>query len=160
VTNLSQDKPQISPWTEPPPMDTGAPSPAVYSNGHDLLCGYFANSAVEGHLSVALLKFEGVLLHRFGYPNDEVLEGHPLYSFGLEHYGFFLVRNSPLISEIETQNQCHSRHRRGIYNKFGHWIATFHDETLEVLALRALVSWVPDVSSPEQAVCLRPGTIG
>jgi hypothetical protein len=135
-------------------METGAPSPAVRSDGHKLLCAYFINSTVAPVKSVAILKFEGVLQYWFGYPNDEALQGHPLYQFGLEHYGFFTVENSPLIFAIEKQNECHPQHRPGIYTKFRHWIVTFHDETLEVIALRGNVSGQTELS-PEKAVCVQ-----
>ena len=134
-------------------MEAGAPLPAVHSDGHDLLCAYVLNSTGAPAHSVAILKFEGVLQYRFGYPNDEALSGHPLYPFGLEYYGFFTVENSPLISEIEKQNECHPQHRSGIYAKFRHWVVTFHDETLEVIALRGNVSGQSELS-PEKAVCL------
>jgi hypothetical protein len=151
--SIPQNKPQLVRWTEPPPMETGAPLPAVHSDGHNLLCAYIVNSTVAPVRSVAILKFEVVLQFRFGYPNDEALPGHPLYQFGLGYYDFFTVENSPLIIEIEKQNECHSQHRPGIYAKFHHWIVTFHDKTLEVLALRANVSGQTDLT-PEKAVCL------
>jgi len=132
-------------------MDAGAPCPAVRSDGHDLLCAYFINSTVTPQGTVALLKFENVLQYRFGYPNNEALEGHPLYQFGLKHYDFFAVENSPLIGEIEKQNRCHPQHRPGIYAKFRHWIITFHDETLEVIALRGTFMG-PTQLSPDRAV--------
>jgi hypothetical protein len=134
-------------------MSTGAPCPAVHSDGQNLLCAYFISSTVAPDGSVAILKFEGVLQYRFGYPSDEALGGHPLYQFGLEQYGFFAVKNSPLIAEIERQNECHSRHRPGIFAKFRHWVVTFHDDTLEVIALRGNVSGQTELS-PERAVCL------
>jgi hypothetical protein len=150
--SIPQNKPQLVRWTEPPPMETGAPLAAVHSDGHDLLCAYVVNSTVAPARSIAVLKFEAVLQFRFGYPNDEALPGHPLYQFGLEYYDFFTVENSQLISEIEKQNECHHRHRPGIYAKFRHWIVTFHDETLEVIALRANVSGRTELT-PEKAVC-------
>jgi len=134
-------------------MSTGAPRPALHSNGNGLVCAYFINSTVASAGPVALFKFEGVLHYRFGYPNDEALQGHPLYQFGLEHYGFLIVENSPLIAEIEKQNECHRQHRPGIYAGFRHWIVTFHNDTLEVIALRGSVTGQTDVS-PEKAVCL------
>jgi hypothetical protein len=70
----------------------------------------------------------------------------------LKHYSFFSVRSSPLIAEIENQNGCHSHHRPGLYSKFSHWIATFHEESLEVVALRALVGMLSGVSTPAEAV--------
>jgi hypothetical protein len=149
-----KNKPQLVLWTEPPPMEPGAPSPAVHSKGQDLLCAYVISSTVAPVRSVAILKFEGVLQYRFGYPNDEALPGHPLYQFGLGYYGFFTVENSPLISEIGKQNEFHRQHHPGIYKKFRHWVVTFHDETLEVIALRGNVSGRTELS-PEKAVSLQ-----
>ena len=100
------------------------------------------------------LKFEAVLQYKFGYPNDEVLQSHPLYKYGLTHYSFFTVENSPFVREIEKQNECHPRHRRGIYAEFHHWIITFHDDTLEVIALRA-ESQGQAKGGPEQALFRR-----
>jgi hypothetical protein len=141
-----QNKPQLVLWTEP----------SRHSDGHDLLCAYFINSPVAPAGSVALLKFESVLQYRFGYPNDEALQGHPLYHFGLKPYDFFVVENSPLIDEIEKQNRYHPQHRPGIYAKFPHWVITFHDETLEVIALRGTIMGQTQLS-PDRAVCeVRP----
>jgi hypothetical protein len=150
--NMRMLEPKLWPWAEPPAMDTGAPRPAIHSDGGDLLCGYFMNSTVTSKSPVALLKFENVLQYRFGYPNDEVLQGHSLHQFGLKHYGFFEVENSPLIREIENQNRCHPEHRLGIYAKFRHWVITFHDETLEVIAQRVTVMAQTELS-PDRAVC-------
>jgi hypothetical protein len=146
-----QKEPKLVRWTEPPPMEPGAPRPVVCSNGRGLFCAYFISPSAAPEGSVALLKFESVLQHRLGYPNDEALQGHPLYQFGLEHYDFFAVENSPLIDKIEKQNRCHSQHRPGIYARFRHWVITFHDETLEVIALRSVVLRLTR-SSPDKAV--------
>jgi hypothetical protein len=73
-----------------------------------------------------------------GYPNDEVLNAHPLYANGLGFYGFHIVENSPLIADLDRRNQVHERHVAGVYRKrFRHWIITFHDETLEVVTRNA-----------------------
>jgi hypothetical protein len=88
--------------------------------------------------STAILHFEGVLYYAMGYPNDEVLNAHPLYANGLGFYGFHVVENSPLIADLDRRNQVHERHVAGAYMKrFRHWIITFHDETLEVVARNA-----------------------
>lgn len=102
--------------------------------------------------TVAVLRFEGVLQFRLGYPNDEALHGHPLAKHGMQQYQAYLVENSPLIAEIENQNRVHPAFRPGIYDKFRHWVVTFHDETLEVLALRAAVVGTSQLP-PDRAVC-------
>lgn len=131
-------------------MNCGAPCPAIHSDENRLLCAYYIGE--EGDTdTVAVLRFEVVLQFRMGYPNDEALNGHPLAKYGLESYRSYTVENSPLIVELENQNRVHAGHRPGMYGRFCHWIVTFHDETLDVVALRALVvgrSQLP----PSQAV--------
>jgi len=130
--------PTVAKWYEPPAMDTGAPMPAVYSNSSGLTCAYVIGASHRGSGSTAILHFEGVLYYAMGYPNDEVLNAHPLYANGLGFYGFHVVTNSPLIADLDHRNQAHGRHVAGAYIKqFRHWILTFHDETLEVVARNA-----------------------
>jgi hypothetical protein len=125
-------------------MEPGAPQPSLLlgKNG-DLYCAYRVSTGCED-LSlgeVAVLRFQIVLFLRFGYPGDEVLDGHALYKSGLEHYQFHVVEDSPLIADIEVQDRIHPRHEPGMYRiRFKHFVATFHDETLEVVAERGLVA--------------------
>ncbi|HSS97248.1 MAG TPA: hypothetical protein VLK33_09470 [Terriglobales bacterium] len=116
-----------------------------------LLCLHIRKSeSLEGR--VALLRFDGVLYVCCGHPNDEALAGHPLAKYGLQHYEFFEVGDSPLIAEIEERNKVHRLHRSGMYSsRFKHWIVTFHDETLEVVATGATVIGVSALS-PDQAL--------
>jgi hypothetical protein len=54
---------------------------------------------------------------------------------GLGFYGFYVIEDSPLIADLDRRNQVHKRHVAGAYIKrFRHWIITFHDETLDVVA--------------------------
>jgi hypothetical protein len=130
--------PKVAKWTEPPAMDAGAPTPAVYSDETGLTCAYVIGTPHSEPVSTAILHFEGVLYYALGYPNDEALNAHPLYSSGLGFYGFHVVENSPLIADLDHRNQVHERHVTGAYIKrFRHWIITFHDETLEVVARNA-----------------------
>lgn len=62
----------------------------------------------------AVVRFDGVKQHSFGPPNDERLHLHPLWGRGLGFYAFHRVDDAPT-GEI-------------------HWIATFHDGTLDVVA--------------------------
>jgi hypothetical protein len=130
--------PKIAKWGEPPAMDAGAPMPAVYSHGTGLTCAYFIGATHSESGSTAVLHFEDVLYYAMGYPNDEALNAHPLYANGLESYAFHVVENSPMIADLDRRNQVHERHVAGTYMKrFRHWIITFHDETLEVVARNA-----------------------
>ena len=127
--------PKVSKWGEPPAMDAGAPMPAIYSDETGLTCAYFIGATHSESGSTAVLHFEGVLYYAMGYPNDEALDAHPLDANGLGPYGFHVVENSPMIADLDRRNQVHERHVAGAYMKrFRHWIITFHDETLEVVA--------------------------
>jgi hypothetical protein len=149
--SLGELEPHLVPWLEPPQMDPGSPSPAVRSDAHGLFCAYHTTESASD-AGTAVLRFEHVLQYRFGYPNDEALHGHRLFKFGLKHYGFYVVEHSPLIAEIDNQNRVHSAYRPGMYAKFEHWIITFHDETLEVIALHAVIAGHSQLP-PDQAVC-------
>jgi len=130
--------PKVAKWGEPPAMDAGAPIPAVYSDETGLTCAYVIGATHSESGSTAVLHFEVVLYYAMGYPNDEALNAHPLYANGLGFYGFHVVENSPLIANLDRRNQVHERHVAGAYMKrFRHWIITFHDETLEVVARNA-----------------------
>jgi hypothetical protein len=53
----------------------------------------------------------------------------------LDFYDFYVIEDSPLIAELDRRNQVHKRHVAGAYiERFHHWIISFHDETLEVVA--------------------------
>jgi hypothetical protein len=104
-------------------MDTGAPMPAVERSGDGIILAYICSTAAVPDHS-AIIRFRDVSWLHFGYPNDEGLREHPFYDIGLRHYAFWEVLDSPKVS-------AGSSHR--------HWIGTFHDETLEVLAASATV---------------------
>jgi hypothetical protein len=119
-------------------MDAAAPMPAVYSDETGLTCAYVIGATHSESGSTAVLHFEGVLYYAMGYPNDEALNAHPLQANGVGFYGFHVIENSPLIADLDRRNQVHERHVAGAYMKrFRHWIITFHDETLEVVATNA-----------------------
>lgn len=135
--------PQVTLWREPPRMDTGAPLPALFSNSKgDLYIAYYVSRLEDASLGkVALLRFSVVLHFRFGHPNEDVLHAHPLYENGLKHYEFHIVEHSPLIAELEERNSVHPRHVPGMYkSRFKHFVVTFHDETLEVVAKEGVVA--------------------
>jgi hypothetical protein len=104
-------------------MDTGAPSPAIERAGDTLVVAYLVG-ATGAPECAAIVRFTGVFSVHFGDPNDEGLWEHPLYRSGLRHYGFWEILDSPNVPAGKP---------------FRHWIATFHDETLEVVATSAAV---------------------
>jgi hypothetical protein len=147
--------PQITFWQDPPRMETGAPEPCLLVlRPGTLYCAYFVSEASEDLTLgiVAILRFDVVLHHCFGYPNDEVLHSHLLYKNGLKHYHFHIVEPSPLIAEIEEQNRIHRQHRPGMYSsRFKHFLIAFHGETLEVVAQEGIVAGRSNLP-PDQAI--------
>jgi hypothetical protein len=116
-------------------MDVGAPMPVIESCGDSLFVAYVCHNPEfpgwDSGVSIehpgfnqycAVLRFDGVKEHYLGSPNDEALHLHPLYSRGLTAYGFHEILRSPKA-----------------VNGLRHWIITFHDETLEVVAVSAQV---------------------
>lgn len=98
--------------------------------------------------STAVLVFEGCAAIQFGYPNDEALEGHPLWGFGLAYHGAFEVVDSPWRSALEAQNAVafpDTAWGEGLR----HFVLTFHDTTFECLSAGVGVAWSDE--TPESA---------
>jgi hypothetical protein len=123
-------------WDGPPAMDSGAPLPVARLVGDTLYVAYVCGNpefpSWESGKPIdhpgfarfsALLLFRGVIRFSLGPPSDERLHEHPLYKVGLRHYSFLEVTGMPNVPSGARI-----------------WIATFHDETLEVYAASAEVS--------------------
>jgi hypothetical protein len=67
----------------------------------------------------------------FGAPNDEALNGHPLYSRGLKFYSVHEVLHSSTIEMLVRRNSVHPRHDPDLFQDMRHYIFTFQDSTLE-----------------------------
>ena len=73
-----------------------------------------------------------------GHPNDEVLTGHSLYGKGLALYSVHQVQNSSRLAAMERLNSVHPGHNPSEYFKGKeHWVFTFQDATVELIALTA-----------------------
>jgi hypothetical protein len=112
---------------------TDVPSPILLQNEYDAYLVFDAHSEVPSASSgIAIVRLQHCLITRFGYPNDEALEGHPLYPRGLGFYGAFEVNNSSWLAQLQEQNrrrfpEYKMPHRR-------HIVITFHDSMFEGLA--------------------------
>ena len=131
---MNPDQCQISEWSGAPQMDTGAPMPSIVVDDRELYVGYIVrdSESVDG-ASYAVVRFSGVSQHTFGYPNDEALDGHPLYTFGLAFYAFNEIANSPCLKELAARNAKSHPGSEPRFLRRKHWIVSFHDETLEVI---------------------------
>ena len=131
-----------------PQSSVGAPCPLVFATEHEVVVTYFLNevdpdwdgssvrvispgSSEEPSITI---KFERVLAHYFGMPNDEAISGHPLSDLGIEPYSYYEVKNSSWIEKHEKMNRVHPYHKKKHYSDYRHFIFTFHDTTFEVIA--------------------------
>ncbi len=110
--------PRVVLWSDPPKMTAGAPDPSVVRDGESVWLAYFTER--DDHCAV--LRFLNVTEFSFGDPNDERLYEHPLFAAGLQLYSFH---------EVHDEGIAAAGKRR--------WIATFHDDTLDVTARHAEV---------------------
>jgi hypothetical protein len=109
---------------------TGAPEPVVVADEQAVVVSYVA----EYPRKFCFVRFHLAHTHLFGAPNDEALEGHPLWSRGLGFYGVFRVDQSSLIRRLAAMNSVHKRHSYSVFDELVHYIFTFQDSTFECVA--------------------------
>lgn len=103
-------------WAVAPEL--GIPeSPALLVESGNLWLAYF--QALNE--SLAIVRFTGLIDHRLMPIGDEGLGRHPYVLAGLQPYSF-----NELIGSEETVSRPYSSAR--------HWVVTFKDETLDVIA--------------------------
>ena len=129
-----------------PQCDVGAPTPVIYSDESYLYLFYYLSLSDEnwdgtyvkirnGNVDegVSCIKFEGCIQYKFGDPNDEAIEGHPLYKYGLSAYAFFEVMSSEWINTLMEMNRVHPYHKDEHFSEYKHFIYFFHDNCFEVV---------------------------
>ncbi len=129
--------------------DSGAPLPFVFSSEHKTIVTFYLkevdpswdgtyvtvkNPADDVVESIGLVEFKSCCSFRFGSPNDEVHEGHPLHGRGLDSYTAQRVVNSSWIRGIQKINSVHYCYRPEYWQKYNHYVFWFHDTTLECIA--------------------------
>jgi hypothetical protein len=151
---LVDEQDRVVELTKAPQCEMGAPCPMLLVSGHSLYLAYYlpntpadwdgktprAMSENTDGEPVALVSFDLPLAHMFGPPNDEAFSGHPLAGRGLHPYGVFEVLGSSWIRSLERMNSVHPRHRPEHFDKYHHYIFSFHDTTFECVATGFTVS--------------------
>lgn len=122
---------QVRELTDFPQQSVGAPLPIVLATEQSFVLGYYTDDDDDRFI---IVEFDRVLAHFFGGPNDEALDGHPLSDRGLEAYAVFEVFNSSWLRGMERMNRVHPSHYPEAFEGYRHFIFTFHDTPLEVLA--------------------------
>ena len=153
------------PYAEPLDLgvkwDTGAPMPILISSLRTFVAFYLSthdplfdgtNPSIrdpQGDHGIGVVEFTRATSVKMGSPNDEVLNGHPLWGSGLEFYGAHVVKNSPWIRELMDINRVHTGFRESNWTEARHFVLAFHDETLECVARAAVARTEPDATMPE-----------
>jgi hypothetical protein len=137
------------PYAEPVDLrvqwDVGAPMPVLLS-GLRTFVAFYLGGPDHG---IGIVEFKQVRSVKIGSPNDEVLNGHPLWGSGLEAYRAHVVRNSRWIAELMDVNRLHQRFDESRWRGAQHFVLTFHDETLECVAQRTVARTAPDATMAE-----------
>jgi hypothetical protein len=133
---------------ELPQSSIGAPCPMILVGEHSLRIAYYLEEKEEGsdgtavrllspghgNEPCAVVDFVLPYAHMFGPPNDEAFAGHPLAERGLKPYGAFEVEKSSWLATLERMNSVHPYHRPDRFEKYRHFILSFHDTTFECIA--------------------------
>lgn len=140
--------------------DTGAPMPILVSGLRTFVAFYLSihDPVFEGtdprirdpraDHGIGIVEFIQTTSIKMGSPNDEVLNGHPLWGSGLEFYRAQMVRNSPWIRELMNINRIHTGFQESSWTEARHFVLTFHDETLECVARTASARKEPGATMP------------
>jgi len=129
------------------PINIGTPEPKILCNDINLILLFYIDlldlpkitnkikqRAGESDTGIAIMKFKKNYIYKYGVPNDEVLDGHPYYKLGLEHYSFFKVNDSDWIKEIKRIESHHPYSDENSFDDLNHYIITFKDNTFECVA--------------------------
>jgi hypothetical protein len=107
---------------------------AVPNDGWDGTSVEVVEPASAQPAALGLIEFTHVHSVKFGGPNDEAIEGHPLSGRGLSAYRAHQVFRSRWITEEERINSVHNMHRGGWHERLNHYVLCFHDDMVECLA--------------------------
>ncbi len=117
-----------------PPWSAGNPAPVLIATEWvTLFACYLSEPEVRGGAEVQVAEFTQCTSVRFGFPNDEVLHGHPLWGHGLEYYALHEIRHSSWLAALDAIERVHPRSGDAGFGQT-HFLLAFHDNTLEAIA--------------------------
>jgi hypothetical protein len=123
-----------------PAPDAGVPEPAMVATEERLVLAYYAPDHTNRDIAhpqdqdewdIAVLQFGSVRSSMFGPPNDEALNGHPLWGRGLEPYAAHWVEHSSWVRTLERMNSVHPMHNAKNFKRLRHFVLTFKESTFE-----------------------------
>jgi hypothetical protein len=138
----------------------GSPEPLlIASERRTLFAFYKGDDEVEQDDEVQAAEFVGCTSVRFGFPNDEPLQGHPLWGHGLAFYSVHEVEESSWVAALRENESAHPAAPALPFANAKHFVLTFHDSTLEAVA-RGIVALNTFASMEEAASALAAGLNG
>ncbi len=133
------DKDQVVALGDIPRPTAGAPEPIFIASERSAAIAYYlweaqTEDSDSDEEPVAVITFPRCYAHMFGLPNDETLDGHPLYKRGLESYRASEVKDSSWILALEKASSINPLHdKEKFLEGLQHIIITFHDGTFECI---------------------------
>ncbi len=113
----------------------GSPHPIVLKSPNGTFTLIRGKEVGPPHPELDLIEWLGCSALRFGMPNDEAIDGRPLWSRGLsEQLWAGEVLDSSWIAEFEERNRVHPYHQPELILGARHFIIPLKDNTLEVVA--------------------------
>lgn len=146
-------------------MDSGAPCPVVISDEHKLILLYYIQRTDKDYwdgtdikvrdsdedLGVTCITFKDYTQVKYGWPNDEVCNGHRYYKYGIKPYAIYEVLNSDWIKKIEKGNSIHPYHSPTLFKDDKHYVFYFHDSCFEIISTKFDVEFFYNKSLNEVA---------
>ncbi len=131
----AKGEPYAVPWPWPEDWTFSIePSPLVLGDGLNALVLYEALGTEPVPRRIAILTFEDCESMKLGAPNDEVIEGHPLFGKGIDVGGAYMVENSPWLGELEAMNRNHPQYDPAVWRALRHYLLFFKDYAFECVA--------------------------
>lgn len=116
--------------------DGGAPMPVLLATDHRTVFACYMPTDDE---RVVVGEVKGCTSVRFGFPNDEVVHGHPC-GLDLMHYRVHIIHHSPWLDDLRKIESVHPESPSPPFRTAHHYCLTFHDSSLEAIATRLAVA--------------------
>jgi hypothetical protein len=128
--NMNYDKVTLEAVGWPVLWGSGQPEATVLATGVNVFLVHPAR-APGAWAIVRFTRPEGV---RYGGPNLEVIEAHPLGSRAIPGE-LYILRGSPWHQEMEAMNAVHAQYETERWTRINHYFSFLWDHTFECLAM-------------------------